>query len=1227
MKKRNALLGCFIAAISLTLSACDFLPENFLNFQKSSSEQSSSRVRPSRNPSSSSSSVHVHEFSEEWTYNNVAHWHGSTCGHSVKKDIGEHEFYSVIVKDPTCSTTGELVEICTICDYQRTIEIPTVDHNWIEYSRIEPTCNESGLSRRYCSKCGVSDEVYLDALGHDFATISYQASTCTENGYTVLECTRCHEIIEYQLPTSDHRWTGYENYYYGYDGAVSYTTDTCIDCGATKIAIKAMDGNYYGTFKTGLAQDYGYVKFKSNGDNISYTFDYPTNAYGTLYQHAIYDQNPGSYDGYSYRSGNSTYEYNFRMTLNDNDIDLNHSSSISYGEFLNNGEEIPGVSYNGYSLAANCLIGEVSLKQGLNTLTYTRTGSYCLWFDYLIFVVQNSDHTHTPTHYWNFDDNGHWHDCEDRDCPVPNARIDYSAHTYGERYSISPVTCHSDGIDREVCSVCGYQHDIIIPATDHVYKSLGSFETVDNSVYLEEYGCEYCDQYALRWSALEYDRNESRYVDDLGSYVRFQSSMVENAGGTPQDGSHIVYKVYSPVAQRNVGLAFYMAQSASSASKVFASTSGNGYIYDQYGNLVPTNTKYGLRVNGTEVYLGEDNYDYVNNSGTNWYNWPVTFNLVAGINTIDIYCLDSNYRARVYNYQITGVTYIEPNHVHTPSNYYEFDSNCHYNPCVNGDGARFNEEPHSFTDYIVIAEPTCAEYGQMVRTCTVCGYEEYTSSSPNGHRYENFYWIQEPTCTQEGIEEAVCSVCGNIEQWTVSPYGHSWDEGVVISASSHTVPGEMLYTCYNCGEQKIESIPADHNWGEPAYVEPVNGGVGYTKRQCLDDNATEIDIKAMDGLPNGDYKTMGTDYIRLSNNGMSISYDFNFDQHAIGKLYIRGSLSAYPTNQTKLFLNSGSSPSGYTFEVTVNGSSVDMSENIDKTFFDLLDNGYVDPSLSSSYSPVANVPIGYVELNPGINNITYYRYGSYNLYMSDIILVVEPTDHVHTPSSNYSSNIDCHWHYCTDPNCPTPNSPINSEYHNYVPVESSQFDCYSENTITYVCSICGFQMNSSTGYADHQYDGQMYWATNSDGLDVAVRHCANCQTIVESMDLLSANISNGSFSGGKLQAGTTLSWKMPAIQTGWVSIYLPCRMSSTSSQQIFDPSLYDLSISGTSYPILMPYGMYTEIGITDYDNRYFKFAEYYVTEQDIANGEIEISFTSNVSSYRLIFDGEIRLEF
>ena len=93
MKKRNALLGCFIAAISLTLSACDFLPENFLNFQKSSSEQSSSRVRPSRNPSSSSSSVHVHEFSEEWTYNNVAHWHGSTCGHSVKKDIGEPEFY------------------------------------------------------------------------------------------------------------------------------------------------------------------------------------------------------------------------------------------------------------------------------------------------------------------------------------------------------------------------------------------------------------------------------------------------------------------------------------------------------------------------------------------------------------------------------------------------------------------------------------------------------------------------------------------------------------------------------------------------------------------------------------------------------------------------------------------------------------------------------------------------------------------------------------------------------------------------------------------------------------------------------------------------------------------------------------------------------------------------------------------------------------------------------
>ena len=59
----------------------------------------------------------------------------------------------------------------------------------------------------------------------------------------------------------------------------------------------------------------------------------------------------------------------------------------------------------------------------------------------------------------------------------------------------------------------------------------------------------------------------------------------------------------------------------------------------------------------------------------------------------------------------------------------------------------------------------------------------------------------------------------------------------------------------------------------------------------------------------------------------------------------------------------------------------------------------------------------------------------------------------------------------------------------------------------------------------------------------------------------------------------------------------------------------------------MPSGTYDELGITSTETKYYKWAEYYVSQDDVLNGEIEINFTSNVSSYRMIFDGEIRIEF
>lgn len=934
MKKKRILLGAILSTLALALSACDFLPSNFMPNRKnsSSSEESSQRSRSSRTPSSSE---HVHTFSEEWSYNSASHWHNSTCGHAVKSDLASHDFFTAVLKEATCTSEGEQVQICSVCDYQRTYTIPTTEHTWFETSRIEPTCYESGVSRRYCTKCGLSSDVELPPLGHQFVTIAYRAPTCSERGYSKSQCSRCGLVSEYEIETTPHSW-GATYSVEGRDGYLSYTTQTCRKCGANRIAIRALDGLLTGSYKSSIALDFGYIKLASNGNSVTYRFDYNSNAYGKMYQHGCFDSN--SYYGYTYRTGvRDSSPYNFEINLNGAVVDMSQSGDIPYEQFFDGegSEENIDLINNGFSRVNNCLIGDITLAQGTNTFTYTRIGSYNICVDYFVFEVINSDHVHTVSPEWNYDDTSHWHTCADVNCPVPNTRIDGATHTFGQKEVVVPVTCHSDGLDRETCTVCGYQRNIVIPSTGHIYEAVGSLEPAEGSVALDEYGCKTCDNYVLRWDAYQYDQSLSQYVDVGNSdYVRFQSGMAENRNGVEQTGAHLVYRINLPTALSNVGLAFYAAQS-SSAAPIFdvysQGSSDNGYIYEN-GELVQSTKKYGLRVNGVEIRLGEDQYGKNSSTSPKWYDWPVNFDLVAGINVIDVYCLSGSYRGRMYDFQITNIPYIEPNHTHTPGTEYSFDSKTHYHTCISGDGTKFDEESHQFGEYVTVTDSTCTEYGERVRTCVVCGYEEHQN---------------------------------------ISPKGHVWDEGVATSGDVHSGSGTVVYTCQVCGATKT--------------------------------------------------------------------------------------------------------------------------------------------------------------------------------------------------------------------------------------IQSAM---------------------------QHEFDESRTWyGVNSENVEYTMRYCSTCDKEVQSIPFANGTILSGGYSSGKLTSGTSMRWKFPARRTGLISVYIPCKMSSGNTGQTYDPSLYSISVNGVDAEILMPKGTYDELGIASSETRYFKWAEINISADDLVDGEIEITFTSRVQSYRMIFDGEFRLEY
>lgn len=928
MKKRRILFAGIISVLSLVISACDFLPSNF--FPNNNNQESSQRSRSSRN-TPSSSKEHVHRFSEEWDYNSKSHWHNATCGHVVKSELGSHQFYSVIIKEPTCSTMGTRVDMCTICDYQQTVYIEKSDHNWQEYNRVEPTCCEPGVSKRFCATCGIYEDLELPPLGHDFVNIYYQLPTCTQVGFVREQCTRCNEINEYYLPQTEHVWNGTQTYHGGYEGNSPYYTENCVYCGATRIVLRTVDGVINGNIKAGIAQDYGYIKLANNGGTISFTFDYPSNAYGTLYQHGLYDNwNNGSAWGYNYHYTSSGYDYNnfnFSVDVNGQPVDMFGSADISYYDFLNGGQIVDDLYNNGYSPVADCIIGNISLVQGQNAITYTRLNSYSLYIDYFTLVIQNSDHVHTVSNYWEFDDNYHWHRCTDPYCPIGDNRFETANHTFDSQI-ISQPTCQNCGIQRDTCVICGYSREIYLPTTDHDYQSVGSFTNDGNSVLLEEYRCSYCGENALRWNAMDYDQEQSMYVDTSGgNNVRFQSNMAENLNGQPVTGSHIIYKINSPTDVYNVGLAFKITQSSGSAifDVTSSSASSLGYIYDAYGNLTPATKKFGLRVNNVEIQLGDDPYGMLNVNNATWFNWPVSFNLYAGPNTIDIYCLSSSYRARMYEFQITGIPYIQPTHTHASDGILQYDGNTHFYLCSSGDGARLNEEPHQFGEFVTILEPTCTEYGQIMRTCSVCGYQEYQNISPNGH---------------------------------------VWDAGFDDN-------GATTYTCVVCGATKTMQSPMNHVFDET----------------------------------------------------------------------------------------------------------------------------------------------------------------------------------------------------------------------------------------------------------------RTWYGVNSENVEYTMRYCIDCEKEIQSIPFANGNILSGGYSSGKLTSGTTMSWKFPARSMGLIKIYIPCKMTAGNTRQTYNPSLYNISVNGVNAPILMPEGTYDELGIGSSETKYFKWAEIDISNFDLPNGEIEIQFTSNVSSYRMIFDGEMRIEY
>ena len=163
-----------------------------------------------------------------------------------------HNYEWTVTQEPTETANGVETGICTRCNdtITRDILVLAHEHNYL-ITIIEPTCTEKGYTLH---KCDCGEEYRTDetpALGHNYEWTITKQPTETEEGVKTGVCTRCGDTITETFPASNHE----------HDYIISIVPATCTAGGYT--LHKCACGNEYTDNETpALGHNYEWITTK-----------------------------------------------------------------------------------------------------------------------------------------------------------------------------------------------------------------------------------------------------------------------------------------------------------------------------------------------------------------------------------------------------------------------------------------------------------------------------------------------------------------------------------------------------------------------------------------------------------------------------------------------------------------------------------------------------------------------------------------------------------------------------------------------------------------------------------------------------------------------------------------------------------------------------------------------------------------------------------------------------
>lgn len=359
-------------------------------------------------------------------------------------------------------------------------------------------------------------------------------------------------------------------------------------------------------------------------------------------------------------------------------------------------------------------------------------------------------------------------------------------HDYGEWVLDQAPTCKKYGARHRICKNCGDREVDVLDKVDHSWELVSTTPATCTIGEIQHYKCSVCGE-----------TKDVTLSNPLGEHSWDNGKVTKEATCTEDGEKTYTCTVCNTTKTEVIPATGHQHKEVRNAKK--ATCTEDGYTGDTY--CTDCNTKL---ESGTVI----------NKLGHTWDNGVITKEAT-----------ETEEGVKTYTCKTCGETKTE----------------------------KIPVTSHHWDQGTITKKATCTENGEKTYHCTDADCDKtYVETIPaTGHQHTEVRDKKEVTCEEDGYTgDTYCKDCGQLisKGAVVKATGHSWNSGKVTEAATCKKEGTKTYTCKNCGETKIESIPkTEHQWDNGKVTKEATckeeGSKTYTCSICGDAKTEAIPKK------------------------------------------------------------------------------------------------------------------------------------------------------------------------------------------------------------------------------------------------------------------------------------------------------------------------------------------------------------------------------------------------